>query len=135
MLGLPLKEIRRSPTIRYMQERDYTLLGERYSRLGVDAVVGDRKEDLAKLTLVLGLVPLSAYYEFQEEQKHQLLEAVLSLVTNCYQKHAIAWAVEDPRIALRLGHARQNAKLGINSYLGALIPPAEAEELLEPAVH
>lgn len=134
LLGLPLLEIRRSPSFRHLKEQDLSLLGSRYSRLGVDAVAGDRKEDLAKITLVLGLVPLATYYDFQEEQKHQLLKAVIGLVTNCYQRHAVAWKVEDPKSAMRLGHARQNAILGINSYLGSSIPAAPVEEL-ETAVH
>ena len=135
MLGLPLKEIRRSTTFQLMKEPEYTLLTQRYSRLGVDAIVGDRKEELEELTLVLGLVPLETYYDFQEKEKHLLLNAVLGLVANCYQKHAIAWAVGDPRSAPRLGQARQNTILGINSYLGPSPRAAETELLMQTTVH
>jgi len=127
ILGLPLKEIRRATTFQLMKEPEYTLLGQRYSRLGVDAIAGDRKEELEELTLVLGLVSLETYYEFQEKEKHRLLLAVLGLVANCYQKHGIAWAVGDPRTAPRLGHGRQNTILGINSYLGSSARSGDAE--------
>ena len=119
ILGLPLKEIRRSTTFQLMKEPEYTLLGQRYSRLGVDAIAGERKEELEELTLVLGMVSLERYYEFQEQERYRLLRAVLGLVANCYQKHGIAWAVGDPKMTPRLGHARQNTILGINSYLGS----------------
>ncbi|HTR36653.1 MAG TPA: PASTA domain-containing protein [Bryobacteraceae bacterium] len=127
ILGLPLKEIRRSTTFQLMKEPEYTLLGQRYSRLGVDAIAGERKEELEELTLVLGLVSLDTYYEFQEKEKQRLLLAVLGLVANCYQKHGIAWAVGNPRIMPRLSQARQNTILGINSYLGSSARSADAE--------
>lgn len=134
ILGLPLKEIRRSTTFQLMKEPEYTLLAQRYSRLGVDAIAGDRKEELEELTLVLGMVSLDTYYEFQEPDKRRLLYAVLGLVANCYQKHSIAWAVGDPRTAPRLEQARENAILGINSYLGTRPQASEPELLLQSAV-
>lgn len=118
LLGLPLKEIRRSASFRYLPEDDWSLLGNRFSRLGVDSIAGDRVEDLAKLSLVIGPVPLSVYYEFQEPERGRLLKSVLSLVTACHQKHVVAWAVLDPEKAPKLGYEADNARLGINSYLG-----------------
>jgi hypothetical protein len=118
LLGLPLKEIRRSPAFRRLKDQDCTRLGEQHCRLGVESIVGDRKEDLAKLTLIVGPVTLKTYYEFVESDKRELLDAVLGLVTNCYQEHIVSWVVDDPRTAPRLDHALQNAILGINSHLG-----------------
>jgi len=119
MLGLPVEEIRRSPSERRIAEEDLSLLAQRHARLTVDAIVGDRKEELARLTIVLGPVSLKTYFDFQEEEKRRLLDLVLGLVATCYQKHIIAWDVEDRARAPRLGHAQQNGILGINSHLGA----------------
>ncbi len=118
LLGLPVKWLRRSPSFRYIQQDDLSRVGGRHTRLSVDSIVGDRKEELAKLTLVLGPVTLDTYYEFQQEPKAKLLESVLGMIATCYQKHTIAWDVEDRGRAPRLGKARQNGILGINSHLG-----------------
>lgn len=118
LLGLPVKEIRRSPSFRYIQEDDLSRVARHHTRLSVDSIVGDRKEELAKLTLVLGPVTLDTYFEFQEEPKRKLLESVLGLVATCYQKHTIAWDVKDRTRAPRLNFAKQNSILGINSHLG-----------------
>ena len=118
LLGLPVKEIRRSPSYRYVPDEDLSLLGSHYSRLGVDSIVGDRKEELAKLTIVIGPVTLPSYYEFQKEESNKRLDSVLALVTSCYQRHAVSWVVEDDQRAPRLGHAPENAVLGVNSHFG-----------------
>jgi hypothetical protein len=118
LLELPLKEIRRSPSFRYITEEDFSRVGRHHSRLSVDTIIGDRKEEIAKLTLVLGPVPLDTYYDFQQEQKSNLLKAVLGLVATCYQEHSIAWDVEDRARAPKLGQGRQNGILGINTHLG-----------------
>ena len=119
MLGLPVKEIRRSPSFRKLPEDDLSLLASRHTRLSVDAIAGDRKEELARLTIEMGPVSLDTYFEFQEGDKRKLLDSVLGLLATCYQRHALAWDVEDRARAPRLGHARQNGILGINSHLGA----------------
>jgi hypothetical protein len=119
MLGLPVKQIRRSPSFRSIPAEDLSLLGQRHPRLSVDAIAGDRKEELARLNIELGPVSLDTYFEFQQGPKRQLLDSVLGLLGTCYQRHLIAWDVEDRTRAPRLGQAPQNGILGINSHLGA----------------
>lgn len=118
LLGLPVKAIRRSPSFRFITEPEFSRVGRQNTRLSVDLIVGDRKEELAKLTVVLGPVPLETYYEFRQENRRKLLDAVVGLVATCYQRHTIAWEVEDRTRAPRLGHAKQNGILGINTHLG-----------------
>ncbi len=120
MLGLPLEAIRRAPRFRQLPPDELSLLGDRYARLGVDSIVGDRMEDLAELTLVIGPVSLETYYAFSEEDQKYLLDQVLYLVTPCHQKYRVAWSIEDRRRAPQLGIEAQNSRLGLNSYLGAL---------------
>lgn len=119
MLGLPLEGIRRAARFRRLAEPGLSLLGERMSRLGVDAIVGDRVEDLAQLTLVIGPVPLDTYYAFQEEGRKGLLDAVLYLIAPCHQRYRVAWSIEDRAKAPALGIEERNSRLGLNSYLGA----------------
>ena len=119
MLGLPLESIRRQPKFRYLAEPALSLLGERMSRLGVDSIAGDRVEDLAQLTPVIGPVSLETFYGFQEEDKKALLDAVLYLIAPCHQRYRIAWSIEDRAKAPCLGVEARNSRLGLNSYLGA----------------
>jgi type VI secretion system (T6SS) VasB/ImpH family protein len=119
MLALPLETIRRKARFRYLAEPALSLLGERMSRLGVDATVGDRVEDLAQVTLVIGPVSLDTYYAFQEPDKKALLDWVLYLIAPCHQKYRVAWSLEDRARAPRLGVEARNSRLGLNSYLGA----------------
>ncbi len=134
LLQLPLQAIQNAASFSYLPEEDLTRLGDSYSRLGVDSVVGDRKEEVARLALVVGPVSLDTYYEFLDPQPRQLLDAVLRLITNCYQQHIVRWVVKDPEGAPRLGHGLWNSVLGINSYLGRKKPVEEAAEPLEVAV-
>ena len=120
MLGLPLERIRRSPRFRKLPEAELSRLASRFARLGVDAIAGDRIEDLAELTLVLGPVTLETYYAFAQKDQKYLLDQVLYLVTPCHQRYRVDWSLEDRRRAPRLGLAAQNSRLGLNSYLGAL---------------
>jgi Type VI secretion, TssG len=130
MLDLPLFEIRRKPAFSKMEEteaKERTLLGERSSRLGVDTIVGDRLEDLAELVFVLGPVTLDTYYRFQGPANRSVLSNVFSLCVTCTRAYTWTWLVLDPKHAPRLGHERQNARLGINSHMGGDKP------LVEPA--
>jgi predicted component of type VI protein secretion system len=86
--------------------------------LGVDSVVGDGREDLAQLTLVIGPVPIERYLAFQDGQGKELLQAVLYLVTPYHQRYEVSWSVEDRRRAPRLGMETANGRLGLNSHLG-----------------
>src|ERR1700753_2454887 len=73
LLNLPVKAIRRSPSFRQLEDADLSRLGAQNTRLSVDLIVGNRKEELAKLTLVLGPVPVDTYYEFRSQDKRKLL--------------------------------------------------------------
>jgi len=118
LLGLELREIRRSPAFEYLEQDQRSLLGARLSRLGVDCIVGDRVEQVARLTLVLGPVALETYYDFCYPARRDLLEATLDLVCSCYQPRSVQWLVEDPSQPPVLGDEKRNGRLGINSYLG-----------------
>ncbi len=118
LLGLPLQAVCRRPSYSCLAEDDLSLLGQKASRLGVDAVAGDRVEDLECLVLVIGPVPLRTYLRFQQEDHARLLASALNLCLPCYQKHRVSWSVLDPTRAPRLGFENENARLGINSHLG-----------------
>jgi hypothetical protein len=122
LLGLPLYEIRRRRGFARLDDRDLTLLGSGYSRLGVDFIVGDRRDDLARLTLFLGPVSLDTYYKFQTEEALGRLDQVLNLCASCYHDVRVRWFVLDPRRPPRLGFEQENARLGVNSHLGRLQP-------------
>ena len=119
IVGLPLEEIRRRPRFRRLDEEQLSLLGTRLSRLGVDAIVGDQIEDLARLELLIGPVPLDRYYEFQEGERKALLEAVLYLMVPFHQRYTVRWSMADRARAPRLGEESRNSRLGLNSYMGA----------------
>ncbi len=118
LAGLPVAEIRRAPAACFLMAEARSSLQERASRLGIDLIVGDRKADLARITIVLGPVTLEKYYEFQRSERRQYLDAVLCLVAPMHQQYAIAWSVLDARRAPRLGIEADNARLGINSHMG-----------------
>jgi hypothetical protein len=118
LLGLPLSSIRRTRTFRRLEDADLTQLSWRYSRLGVDLVVGDRLEDLARMTLVIGPVALKTYYDFQSDEKQRRLAMVLALCTAQHQDYRVSWLVMHPERAPRLGIEEENSKLGVNTHLG-----------------
>jgi len=122
LLGLPLREIRRRSSFARLDDADLTLLGGAFSRLGVDAICGDRRDDVAKLVLVLGPVSLDTWYDFQTDEARGRLDQVLDLCASSYQDVRIRWFVRDAERAPRLGYEQQNARLGVNSHLGRLAP-------------
>ena len=118
VLGLPLAEIRRRPSCRYVADEDLSLLGRKASRLGRDAVLGDQVEDLARLTLVIGPVPLKTYDRFHQPAEQAQLDDLLTMCTPLHQRYRIGWEVLDRSRAPRLGQDEENSRLGVNSYLG-----------------
>ena len=127
LVGLPVAEIRNRPVFTMLGRADQTALGTKLSRLGVDCIVGDRLEDASEISLVLGPVTLDTYYEFELEENRRCVDGLLDLCMACHQRRTvglddvrqrISWIVLDPEKAPRLGMARDNAVLGINSYLG-----------------
>lgn len=120
LLQLPVNEIRYFPSFRKLPEHDLSLLADRYCRLGVDSIVGDRVEDLAGVLLEVGPVALTTYYEYQQDEKKRLFTEVLDLCMSCQRKCRVKWVVLDPVKSPRLGYEAQNARLGINTHLGRL---------------
>lgn len=118
LLQLPVREIRYSPTFRFLPEEEYSLLGNRFGRLGVDYILGDEVEDLAGTWLVIGPISLADYYKYQQTEKKRLVTAVLDLCTSCQRTCWVSWLVEDQAKAPRLGFEVENARLGVNSHLG-----------------
>jgi hypothetical protein len=118
LLDLPLAEIRFSRAFCALPDSHHTSLGGRASRLGVDFVLGGRREVLAKQTLVIGPVSLATYDRFRTEVQQALLDLVLSLVLPCHREHAISWRVLDPKRRPRLAREARNTRLGVNFHLG-----------------
>lgn len=118
LLQLPVKEVRHLPAFRSLPEKEYSLLGDRFFRLGVDYILGDAVEDLAGTRLVVGPISLEDYYTYQQPEKKRLVTSVLDLCTSTERKCWISWLVKDQAKAPRLGFEVENARLGINSHLG-----------------
>jgi hypothetical protein len=124
LLQLPVKELRHFPSVRRLPPEQWSLVGDRACRLGVDCTVGDRVEDLAGLELVIGPVTLQQYYDHQRGERRALLSRVLDLSVNCHRRCRVTWSVLDPSRAPRLGCETENARLGINSHLGRSVAAA-----------
>jgi predicted component of type VI protein secretion system len=127
LLDLPVREIRFFPLQQHLPKAEWTLLAERFSRLGVDCVLGNRMEDVALSVLVVGPVTLATYNSFREESKQELIASVLRLCT--LDPHRISWLVHDAAREPRLGCETENSRLGVNSYLGEIEPWAVAKEV------
>jgi len=119
LLDLPLQEIRYFPSSRLMRDDELTLLAKRGSRLGVDCIVGDRLEDLAGVHLRIGPISLETYYAYRTEPRRRLFARVIDLCVSRDRVCRSSWIVGDPTRAPRLGDDVENARLGINSYLGS----------------
>lgn len=124
LLGLRVAEVRYAPSYRYLDERQSSRLGGRFGHLGVDLVVGNRLEDLATLTLVVGPLELEDYYRFEQHEQQKMIAAALDLVGAHQRRYRISWLVQDPLRAPRLGSRTENARLGINSHMGRVQPAA-----------
>jgi hypothetical protein len=118
LLHLPLKEINFFPSYRFLAAEEYSLLGNRFGRMSVDFVLGDRADDLAGVRLVVGPISLADYYQYQGREKKHLVTSVLDLCMPCQRKCWVSWLVENQARAPRLGFEVENARLGINSHLG-----------------
>ena len=127
LLGLPVREIRFFPLQQRLQKPEWSLLAERFCRLGVDCVVGNRMEDVALSVLVVGPVTLATYSSYQEQSRQQLIRSVLKLCT--LDPHRVSWLVHDTAREPRLGYETENSRLGVNSYLGEIEPWAVAKEV------
>jgi predicted component of type VI protein secretion system len=126
LAGLPLRSIRQSREFTRLGDRDLSRLGQKSSRLGRDAVLGDRFEDLECLTLVIGPVSLATYNRFQAPEKQRDVDSMLMLSAPCYHRYRIQWIVDYEDRSPRLGQEHENARLGINSRMGQLYPGGHA---------
>jgi hypothetical protein len=122
LLKLPLLEIRRRPHTVHLARHRQSRLGERQSRLGLDLVASDRRNDLSGWRLVFGPVTLFTYCQYRDPYYEKLLRATVELAVPCYQPVEIAWSVLDVHQAPRLGYPRQNGVLGVNTHLGMTTP-------------
>ena len=87
--------------------------------------MGDRAEDLAKLNIELGPVPLATYERFAESRDGQkLLTQTMRLVMPSSQPYEITWAVEDRTRPPQLGIPAGNSRLGINTHMGRALSGA-----------
>jgi hypothetical protein len=120
LLDLPLEKITRHSQFRHMEKEELSLVAERFGRVGVDLIVGDRVEDLAVLKVWLGPVSLETYYAFQKDDKKALLDAVMYLICPCHQRYRVAWSVQDRAKPPRLGIEVDNGRLGVNTHLGVV---------------
>ncbi len=119
LLGLPVKSFTYVANEAKLSKSTLSGLGSQASLLGVDLLMGDRVEDLAKLHLELGPVTLATYERFVESKEGAaLLRQTLELVMPCTQPYEIGWAVGDWTQPPQLGLAAQNARLGINTHMG-----------------
>jgi hypothetical protein len=119
LLQLPVRTIEFFPTVRRLPDEDCSLIGERFSLLGVDCIVGNRVEDLAGVRIVLGPVELRQYDDYQHGGRRALLSRVLDLATSCHRQCRVSWSVLNADRGPRLGCETENARLGVNSHLGA----------------
>src|SRR5262249_9187043 len=118
LLKLPVLEIRRQPHVVRLAREQQSRLGAQSSRLGLDLIASDRRDDLSGWRFVFGPVSLDTYRPYQGLRYQKLLRAVLDLAVPCYQGVEVGWSVLDVRQAPRLGYPDQNGVLGVNAHLG-----------------
>ena len=118
LLGLPVNKIEYNDAHRLLRREDQSRLGSLASRLGRDFLIGDRQLDTDSVTIRLGPVSLDAYTSFQSEQRRRLIQMVTNLCVSVWQRHSIAWVVEDVQQAPHLGIAAKNSRIGLNFHLG-----------------
>jgi hypothetical protein len=119
LFHLPVASLRYVRSVAAISGDKTSLLGRRASRLGVDAVAGDAIEDLARLRIVLGPVPLDMYEAFAEGEQSRLLLRAFDYLLPAFQDFEIEWAVEDAGRCPQLGIAERNSRLGINTHMGS----------------
>ena len=117
LLGLPVYRFDYRDTYRMLAPQEHSLLGFRASRLGRDFVAGDRQVDTDSVAIQLGPISLDTYARFQSERGRRLIQMTTDLCLSAYQKHSIAWLVEDVSEAPRLGIAAKNSRIGLNFHL------------------
>ncbi len=125
LLGLPMEGFSYHPTLAMLTATDLSRLGSHATRLGVDFVLGDAVEDLATTEIAIGPVALEVYEFFAEtKQGAALLRRVLELLRPISPGYDVHWSVEDRTQPPRLGIAKANSRLGLNTHLGAARPEA-----------
>ena len=119
LFQVPISSLRYMHSLAAISGDKTSMLGRRASRLGVDAVVGDAVEDIARLRIVLGPVPLDIYQAFAEGEQGKLLLRAFDYLLPAFQDFEVEWAVEDAGRCPQLGIAERNCRLGINTHMGS----------------
>lgn len=116
---------------------DRLALGTRAARLGVDALLGAGRVEVARLALTIGPVPLATYRAHEDAalaaERRALYELVVPTALAADLREQ--WIVGDPAAAARLGATSDatgwgNAALGQSAVTGS---PVARESLAAPA--
>jgi hypothetical protein len=124
LLDLGVFQLYWRPRVISIAAPEYTLLSEKFSRLGTDATLGRSVPAFDSLVIVLGPVSLEQHSEYQNEKRglvRQVLDLVLpfTLATEG-ETFRLRFQVGDPRQRPKLGISRMNSVLGVNSRIGDL---------------
>ena len=136
VLGLPVQTFRSRPNWSNLPDSLCSGLGRRSSRLGVDLVLGDQREEPALLEIELGPVPIEQYEFFAETAEggrllRQLLEWIVPVSTHTL----VRWSVLDRSRPPQLGVREGNSRLGINTHMGGAlgdVPETDSAEVAAP---
>jgi hypothetical protein len=119
LLDLEIASIAWRPRRTLMDLSDRSLLGSRYSRLGVDLIAGDGIDDEALMEITLRAETLEKFRRYQTEENQKLINQVMRLVAPYHWVYRFEWLTGDVSRAPRLGVEIENAVLGVNSHLGS----------------
>jgi hypothetical protein len=134
VFGLPLAGVALEPRVVRAAPRGSLALGAAAARLGVDALLGPGRAEVATLALTLGPVPLDAYARHRGPALAAERRAVYALVAPAALAAGVEerWVVGDPGAPSRLsgqplgaaagGAPTEPAALGLTARLG---PPPD----------
>jgi hypothetical protein len=118
LFQISIARLRYQRSVALIHRDKTTLLADRASRLGIDAILGDAIEDLVHLRIALGPVSLQTYEAFAKGEQGKLLSRTFDYLIPAFQDYEIEWMVEDQGRCPQLGIAERNSRLGINTHLG-----------------
>jgi hypothetical protein len=127
LLDLPVQSFSHRPSLRSLPLASLSYLGTQSSHLGIDLLIGDSVEDFATLELEVGPVTLETYEYYSENEKGMwLLRRTLEMIMPASTHYDVRWSVLDRNRAPQLGMREQNARLGINTYMGGVLKTEES---------
>lgn len=118
LLGVELESVVYQPASLELPAAEVTCLGKRYSRLGVDAIVGAKYPFPKLCRLCLRLRDLQEYAHFQAEEARSRRDSVMQLLLPFHLQYEFRFRLGDPAAMPQLGAPERNSALGINSYMG-----------------